>query len=549
VDYRILGPLEVSDPEAAITLGGAKQRALLAILLIHANQVVSTDRLIGALWGDEPPANDVNALQVTVSALRRALGRGRPGPFGQVLVTRTPGYLLRVGEDELDLYRFERLASEGRQALQQGASDRAADRFAEALELWSGPPLADFTYESFARTEIERLEERRQSVLEGRIVADLECGRHRPLVAELEALCREHPLRERLRALLMLALYRSGRQAEAIRVYQETKDVLREELGMDPGPELRELETAILNQDPSLNFHGPERVPGDVNSRDLAAPVLIVSLVEDRPEQLPWVAGAIAGANPQSELILARLLVPDDAEQDLASVAASLEELRAKLSADGVAARAAAFTSADPGEDILRLATDNSAGLVLLDGGELLDELGQSPFLDRILNDIPSDLGILVRADRPLPGTVRDPVLVPFGGAEHEWAALQFGAGIARALEVPVRLLGVQARREKEQRDASRLLANASMVLQRTMGVSAQPVLTDPGPDAVIDQAKDASLLVIGLSDRWKEEGIGATRASLAGAVPIPSILLRRAPGGTATHLPRDLTKFPWSRT
>ena len=250
MEFRILGPLEVSDGDRLLRLSGVKQKALLALLLLHANEVVSVDRLIDELWGEEPPEKAANALQARVSQLRKALGRSG----SEALVTRAPGYLLEVGPGDLDVERFVRLAGDGRRALAQGDAAGAAATLGAALALWRGPALADFAYEPFAQGEIARLEEARLAALEERLEADLALGRHGELGGELESLITAHPLRERLRGQLMLALYRSGRQAEALEAYQETRRVLVEELGIEPSPPLRELHAAILNQDAALEL-------------------------------------------------------------------------------------------------------------------------------------------------------------------------------------------------------------------------------------------------------------------------------------------------------
>jgi len=243
VEFRLLGPLEVIEHGRALNLGPGKQRALLAILLLHANEVVSAARLIDDLWPEGAPRTATKSVQVYVSGLRKQLGERR-------LVTRKPGYLLRVEPDELDGARFERIASEAREA----GPARAAARLREALALWRGPPLADLADEHFARPEIARLEGLRLAALEHRIDADLEARRHAELVGELEALVTEHPLRERPRQQLMLALYRCGRQAEALEVYHDARRTLVDELGIELGAELRGLEQAILIQDPSLDL-------------------------------------------------------------------------------------------------------------------------------------------------------------------------------------------------------------------------------------------------------------------------------------------------------
>lgn len=253
MEFRILGPLEVDRNGESLALSGAKQRSLLAILLLNANQVVSTDRLIDELWGADAPDTAAKALQVHVSQLRKVLEPGREtGESGRVLVTRSPGYLLQLDPDQLDLGRFERLAAEGRGALAGGDPELAARTLREALALWRGPALAELGYANFVQREAPRLEELRLAALEDRIQADLDCGRHAAVIGELERIVGEEPLRERPRAQLMLALYRAGRQAEALDAYRDARQVLVEELGIEPGRTLRELEAAILAQDPSL---------------------------------------------------------------------------------------------------------------------------------------------------------------------------------------------------------------------------------------------------------------------------------------------------------
>ena len=235
MEFRILGPLEVWDAGRQLQIGGAEQRALLAALLLHANEVVPGDRLIDELWGADSPDSAATALRVNVSRLRKALPP-------DTLVTRSPGYTIRLGSAELDLYRFEPLVEEARCCLAGGNPADASGRLREALALWRGPALADVSYESFAQAAIARLEEIRLAALELRIEADLALGQDRELVGELEALVVEHPLRERLRGHLMLALYRSGRQAESLNAYQEARRLLVDELGIDPSPSLQALE-------------------------------------------------------------------------------------------------------------------------------------------------------------------------------------------------------------------------------------------------------------------------------------------------------------------
>jgi class 3 adenylate cyclase len=252
MEFRILGPLEVADDGRLLSLGGAKQRALLAVLLLHADQVVSADRLIDALWGEEAPNTAGHSLHEYVSQVRKRLRSARGTASEDVIITSAPGYVIQIADHELDLRLFEKRVAEGRGALAEGDPARAAQALTDALELWRGPPLAEFAYETFAQNDIARLEELRRSAVEDRIDADLALGRHADLVAELQTLVAESPLRERLRAQLMIALYRGGRQAEALEVYREARETLVEELGLEPGPALREIEAAILRQDSLL---------------------------------------------------------------------------------------------------------------------------------------------------------------------------------------------------------------------------------------------------------------------------------------------------------
>jgi YVTN family beta-propeller protein len=248
--FRILGPFEVVDQERPVRLGGPKQRALLAIVLLRRGEAVPSDRLIDQLWGERPPATAAKTLQGYVSHLRKALGN-------EVLLTRGGGYLLAASPGQVDAERFEALVADGRRALADGDAERARELLDAALGLWRGEPLADLAYEPFAQDEIARLEEARLAALEDRIDADLALGHDRGLVGELESLVGLHPYRERLRGQLMLALYRCGRQAEALDVYRRGRQALDEELGLQPGPQLRELEQRILTHDPAL---GPPTV-------------------------------------------------------------------------------------------------------------------------------------------------------------------------------------------------------------------------------------------------------------------------------------------------
>jgi DNA-binding SARP family transcriptional activator len=244
----MLGPCEVLvDGRGPVPLGGVRQRALVAILALHANRVVSGDRLVDLLWGENPPAGPMHTVQVFVSRLRRALG-----PAGERLVTRQPGYVLELEPDELDAERYEQLYVRARAALAGGDAAGAAALLRDGEALWRGSPLSEFTYEPFAQATIARLEELHASCQEELIEAELALGHHAAIVPALEALVREQPFRERPRGQLMLALYRSGRQADALDAFQQTRRALLDELAVEPSGALRELESAILNQDPAL---------------------------------------------------------------------------------------------------------------------------------------------------------------------------------------------------------------------------------------------------------------------------------------------------------
>ena len=255
LEFRVLGPLEVIRGQQRLPLGSPKQRALLGLLVVHANEPIPRERLIEELWGDAAPKTVNAVLSVYLSRLRRLLA---DGAGEQLLLTQAAGYVLSVPPEGLDARRFEALLERGGRELASGEAGRASLTLRDALALWRGPALADLAFEPFAQTEIARLEELRLAALEARIEADLALGHQDSLVAELQTLVAAHPFREGLRAQLMLALYRSGRQAEALEVYRRARRTFSEELGIEPGPRLRELEGAILRHDSSLEPPGSE---------------------------------------------------------------------------------------------------------------------------------------------------------------------------------------------------------------------------------------------------------------------------------------------------
>jgi DNA-binding SARP family transcriptional activator len=460
--FLLLGPFE-----GPVDLPGGKPKALLARLVLDAGRAVPADALVDALWEDPPPSAP-KVLQAHVSALRKALGPAS-------IETRGGGYALRGATS--DLARFEELTEQA--AGVKDASRRAA-LLREALGLWRGEPLAEFKREPFARAAAARLHELHLHALVRRIDSELELGLHEEVAGELRALVDAEPLRDQLRVRLMLALYRSGRQVDALEAYREGRRLMVGELGIEPGRELQELERAILRQDPALRSARTEERRG---------PVVCVG------------CAPLSLLGPLSREVLLVELV--DAA-GLAHAAARLDRLRAP----GI--RTACFTSDDPAADAVRLATEQEADLLVV---------------TEPLDGAPCDVAVLF--DRA-PFEPSGPIVAPFGGGRDEWPALELAAWLARAHELPLRLVGVEATGEK--RDASRTLAAASLALQRFAGIAPEPVI---GP--VIEQA--GSLIVASL----------ARGAELAARAAVPVLLVRGGlrPSGLAPE--RSLTRFSWT--
>jgi YVTN family beta-propeller protein len=318
VEFRVLGPLEVRDNGRTLELGGAKQRAVLALLLLHPNEVISLDRLIDTIWGERAPETAPAAVHGSISRLRKTL-EPDGAPY-RVLQTKAPGYLFAGGAENVDRHRFERLATEGRAALAEGDAGRASELLSKALGLWRGSVLADVANAIADRTELDRLEEERLTVLEERVAADLALGRHAELVPELEALVARAPVRERLRGPLMLALYGTGRQADALAVYREGRAILDETLGIAPSNELRELERRILQQDPAISVERrppPFSVPARADRARLAiligiAVALAVAAAavsfalrrDERPSLARVVSNGLGAIDPESNRLV-----------------------------------------------------------------------------------------------------------------------------------------------------------------------------------------------------------------------------------------------------
>ena len=534
LEFRILGPLEVVGEAGPIRLGGPKQRATLAILLLHANSVVSVDRLADDLYAGAAPVTAVTQVQRQISDLRKVLGP--PQGSASVIETRAPGYVIRLASEQLDLERFERRTAEATRALARGDAALAGDLLRDALRLWRGAPLADLAYESFAQVAIERLEEIRLFAVEQRVEAELALSMHAELIGELEALVAEHPLRERFAAQLMLALYRSGRQAQALDVYRGTRRMLADRFGIEPTRALHELERAILTQDPSLDRE-PARSPAD-RPFEPGRVILVLPSEDIRVDALLAIAEPLARI-PARELMIARLLTD---ETELAGATSALNARRAALS---VTTRSAAFTSTQPAEDITRLATAHDVELMLLDAPHGLDGDLLPEDLAAILEYSPADVAVL--AGGACGWNRGTGVFVPFGGGEHDWAALELGAWLALSARVPIRLVGTTGDPSRDRRDASRLLADAALAVQRVVGVDAEPQLAERSDEALVAAVAEASVVVVGISPRWRREGIGDARRALVRDADPPILLVHRGlrPGGLA---PREsLTRFTWS--
>ena len=546
MEFRILGPLEIRDGREHVPLRGPKQRGLLAVLLLNANRLVPLDRLVDELWED-PPSTAPKALQVYVSKLRKLFAGARP-PAPRIR-TQAPGYVLEIEPATVDLHRFESLVEAGRRALERGDARAAADQLRDALGLWRGRPLDGFTEEPFAQPARARLAELELAAREWRNEADLALGRHAELVVDLRALVAEHPLRERLRGQLMLALYRSGRQAEALEVYQETRSLLVDELGLEPGHALQELERAILLQDPSLELAvEPTASPGPAAEIVHAAGsrALLVVAVDDQPlEALLWLARPLAAAEPVHEVLVIRLVGSEHVEEGFLSAASSeLDSVRTTLADAGVSARGAVFTSTELGDDVARVSSDQEIDLLLIDAGRLLGDDADplAPTLERSLSDVAL---VLRRDEQPLRLDTDYPPVVIFGGSDPDWAALELGAWLARGAGTPLRLVGTAADAARGRRDASRLLATASLVVQKLVGVYAEPTLAAAGSEGVLGATREAGVVLTGIDERdGRRFGAGHLRIAREAAAPVVFVSRGVRPGGLA---PEGLTRFTWS--
>jgi len=527
-DFRILGPLEARLDDRPIALGPPRHKALLVLLLIRANTFVGAERLIDELWGDDAPASAQNLVQGGVSSLRKALGR-------DAIETRGTAYALRVPALGLDLHRFERLAEEGALALAATRHEDASRALGDALALWRGPALADLAEEAAVRPVAARLDDLHLLVQERFVQAELGRDRHAEVLTELRRLVLEHPLREQAHALLMLALYRCGRQADALEAYRTARATLVRELGIEPGPRLQQLEAQVLHHDPALL---PSARLAGASAADALRSLLIAPFAPGALDRLMAVAEPLARMPPR-ELIAVATVTDGDA---LTALAAELAVHRAALTARGVTARVAAFTSLTPGADVARLAQEQDVDLVLVDAPTGMLEDGR---VLALLEHAPCDVAVLAGAAASS-GAAEGPVFVPFGGASHDWAAVEIGAWLARTRSVPLRLAGATAG-DASGRDASRLLASASLAVQRALGVAAEPLLVAPDADALLAAAGEASIVVVGLTERWRRHGLGPARTALATRARVPALLIRGGSRPSGLAPAGSETRFTWT--
>jgi DNA-binding SARP family transcriptional activator len=494
-EFRLLGPLEVATPEGLLPLAGPKQRATLAMLLLEANRVVPADRLAEQLYDGEPPATAVTQVQRQVSELRKVL-------IGHATVeTRSPGYALMVDPDQLDLDRFQRWLADAEEARSSGDPEEAARCLDQALAIWRGPALADLTAEPFARLPARRLEELRLLALERKLEAYLAAGRAESVVIEAQQLVAAHPTRERFAAQLMIALFRAGRQIDALAAYRELRAALVAGFGVEPGPALRELESQILRHDPVL---GAQPVPVAYSGS------LLVAVWADAE-----VGAVLAVAEPLARALRYDVLV--------ATLAQKGDRLPEPITVASGSARTAAFTTANAAVDLARLAQEQDAD-VLVVPATAFEGLAAH-----------STAAVVEVGGRRFDRTVGAGVAVPFAGTDDDWAALEIAAALASGCGLQLRLVGPGSR--DGQRDASRLLASASLAVQRVSAIQAESMLAAPHAAALAEAVTGATGVVVGARrhERWRPQ------------IDEPLIVVHRGlrPGLLAP--PEQRTHYTWS--
>ena len=498
--FRVLGQLEAERDGVPVHLGGAKQQALLALLLLDLGRPVSASRLGDGLWGGQPPPSAAKALQLYVSQLRKALG-------SDAIVTRGDAYLVPAKDVALDLREFESLAEAGRSQASAGRLPDAAELLTAAASLWRGDALEglDETGLTPARA---RLDELRLVVQELLFDVRLGLGQHAAVLPDLKMLALRYPLRGRLHEQLMLALYRDGRQAEALDAYRRLRGTLRAEVGLEPQARLRELQRAILRQDAQLDAPAMGDVPRTVIAAG-GSPGRLASLLAPLAREIP------------AELILLTVVTEG---ADVAGAARRLEPYRSGQ------LRVAAFVSGRPGHDLVRLAAEESAELLVV---ETTAAALRGP-VPAGLRDASCDVAFFVDAPPDLPAGA---VTTLFGGADDDWRALELGAMLARAWDVPLRLAGTES--------ASALLARAALVVQRFAAVATAPALFAPDDPSSLASAAAGSLLLAGVGST--PTGTMPASRSRLGELGVPVLVLRPGlrPGMLAPS--HTLTRFSWS--
>ena len=550
LDFRVLGPLEVLRGGAPIRITARKQRLVLAALLLRRDEPLSSDTLIDALWGSRPPASAAKTIQVYIWQLRDLLDPDRDARGSNLLAKDSTGYRIAVERSAIDLHRFERAWEDGRALANNGDPRTAVTVLRAALATWRGDPLGELAYEPFFAADLARMAEMRLSAQEDLIDAELASGEGAALVPELEHLARLHPLRERLTVQFMIALYRSGRQAAALDVYQHTRSRLADELGIDPSPALETVWRQVLRQDSALlaSTEASQTYPGALTQQ---GSLLVAHTTSHDLGSVVRAAVGLLGREPDRDLIVACMITDADDGGD-PDLRGALEGMRSACSSvvDGaIDLRFAAFTTADAGRDVELLAQHHGVDLVLADGRRALrGDDAREGFVDALLKSVRADLALLVSDLEPAEVPVTGPVVVPFGAADHDWAALEIGAWIANTHGVPLRILGRRQMPGYRDGDGSRLLAEASLLLQRVARLHPEPVLIEPGPTGVLDAAVGARTLVVGLRADWRENGLGDVRLTIAKHCPCPALFVRRGalPGILAS--PRALTRLAWSR-
>jgi DNA-binding SARP family transcriptional activator/nucleotide-binding universal stress UspA family protein len=539
VSLGLLGPVELRRDGVVVPVGAAKKRMILAVLGLSGGEVVSADRLIDTVWGERPPPSAGKALQVYVSQLRDAAEPARHAP--SVIISQAPGYALALPPQAVDVRVFERLWDEGRRLRASESPDTSADVLSRALALWRGPPLADLAYEEAFTQDVSRLEEMRWTCLEDRIDADLAAGRHADVIADLEDLTHRYPLRERARGLLMLAYYRSGRQSDALHAYRRMRATLVGELGLEPSRALAELERQILQQDPALDEAVARPVP-----RRAAGPASQTRTILAVGESVGSLTGLLQVASPLAratgaELVIVTVLPAPTAEEAdaLAAATRELSDRGARLEDEGVVARVAAFSTPTPGADLVKFAAHHDVAMILANGANTDDRWPAT--ISELLSSAACDVVLSFPSRDPPAGAA---ILVPFGGGEHDWAALELAAHLARLRDAPLVITGAAS---EGGADASRMLAVASLIVQRTVGVIPEPVIVAPGAAGILDHARGAELIVVGVSARYGTEGLGHTRETIVREASVPVLAVRHGRRPGLLTPPERLTRFGWS--